>query len=753
MFFAPSISELVMLSCISSRCSRVSNVAPQIRAAIAISTATLVLKVASPAPVWAQIITDNTLSSESSVFTPASITVNNASAGLINGGARRGPNLFHSFSGFNITEGQQVYFENPNEVDRIFSRVTGESRSDILGTLGVLGNADLFFLNPNGIVFGPNAALDVSGSFVASTADSLVFDNFEFSASTPEIPPLLTLNVPVGLQFGAKAQSIINQSQASPNGELNLVTRLPIGLQVQSDRTLGLVGGDIMLEGGNLTAAGGRIELGSLAASSFVSLTTAEDGWRLDYRDAQTFQNIQITPRFVDGSKILSLIDISGVGNGDIRLQGRNVILEDGSQISAINLGPETGGDLVVNASESVELLGNSEFIFNTNLSSASLATGDAGSVTINTGRLLIQDRASIIANSANGVLDGQAFRSSGRSGDITVVASESVALEKGFISASTQQFGDAGDITIRSGQLTLSDESLVLAFTASITGGQPGTVTIETDQLTVESSSEVIVDGVQGPAGNLNVFADIILLDNGALTAVAGAEEGAMIALQDLDLLLLRNGSLISAQALADADGGNVIINAPDGFVVATPDQDNDIIASAFAGQGGDIDITVQDIFGIEEQPALPDNGTNDIDASSEFGLDGDVTIETPDLDLNRAAEELPGRFETPRVSQGCQTSGGSAGRFISSGQGGLTPSPYEPLGGGGVQEDIYPASQTIAQLANEDTAGGAGVVPPDSVPEAITEAQGWMTNPEGEVVLVAEATDIASAGGCGAI
>lgn len=90
---------------------------------------------------------------------------------LIEGGARRDSNLFHSFSEFNINNGQRVFFANPAGVDRILSRVTGNTQSNILGTLGVLGNADLFLLNPNGIVFGPNARLDVWGSFLATTAD------------------------------------------------------------------------------------------------------------------------------------------------------------------------------------------------------------------------------------------------------------------------------------------------------------------------------------------------------------------------------------------------------------------------------------------------------------------------------------------------------------------------------------------------------------------------------------------------------
>jgi filamentous hemagglutinin family protein len=120
----------------------------------------------------------------------------------IDGGAIRGSNLFHSFQEFNIDNGRGAYFSNPENISNILSRVTGNNLSNILGTLGVLGNANLFLINPNGIVFGPNARLDVGGSFFASTADGILFENgVEFAASNPDAPPLLTINIPIGLRL------------------------------------------------------------------------------------------------------------------------------------------------------------------------------------------------------------------------------------------------------------------------------------------------------------------------------------------------------------------------------------------------------------------------------------------------------------------------------------------------------------------------------------------------------------------------
>lgn len=98
-------------------------------------------------PAIAQLIPDRSLGAESSVVAPG--TVNGLPADVIGGGAQRGALLFHSFRDFNIGDGGRVYFGNPTGVENIFTRVTGTMPSNILGTLGVNGGANLFLLNPN----------------------------------------------------------------------------------------------------------------------------------------------------------------------------------------------------------------------------------------------------------------------------------------------------------------------------------------------------------------------------------------------------------------------------------------------------------------------------------------------------------------------------------------------------------------------------------------------------------------------------
>ena len=192
----------------------------------------------------AQIAPDRSLGHESSILSPDVLT----EQGLIDridGGAIRGPNLFHSFSEFNIEKGQRVYFANPTVIETIVSRVTGSNPSNLLGMLGILGDASLFFINPNGIVFGENAVLDINGSLLLSTAERVPFDSgYAFSAVTANAPPVLSTSAPIaGLEswlpqsghiqtttplgspenLTLSAANIDIGSSLSANGEINVV--------------------------------------------------------------------------------------------------------------------------------------------------------------------------------------------------------------------------------------------------------------------------------------------------------------------------------------------------------------------------------------------------------------------------------------------------------------------------------------------------------------------------------------------------
>ena len=214
----------------------------------------------------AEIIPDSSLGNETSIITP-DVVIEDKLADLIEGGAIRDNNLFHSFEKFNVPLGDNIYFASPDGIDNILTRVTGNNISEIFGTLGVNGGANLFLLNPNGISFGRSAALDLNGSFLATTADSYIFqNNFEYSASDLKSPPLLTVNLPVGLQMGNNPKPILNRSRFSQHGDAIA------GLKIPFQKTLSLIGGEVGLEGGHLSTTAGNLEIGAVGEHSTVSL-------------------------------------------------------------------------------------------------------------------------------------------------------------------------------------------------------------------------------------------------------------------------------------------------------------------------------------------------------------------------------------------------------------------------------------------------------------------------------------------------
>lgn len=185
----------------------------------------------------AQITPDTTLPTNSTVV-PGCTTC------VIEGGTIQGGNLFHSFREFSVPTGGQAWFNQAPSIQTILTRVTGNQLSSIDGLLKTNGTASLFFLNPNGIVFGPNAQIQVGGSFFASTASRFQFpDGTEFSATNPQAPPLLTVNLAPGLQPGTSLPeaTIINRGVLTAGQDLTLeATQLDLQGHLQAGRDLRL---------------------------------------------------------------------------------------------------------------------------------------------------------------------------------------------------------------------------------------------------------------------------------------------------------------------------------------------------------------------------------------------------------------------------------------------------------------------------------------------------------------------------------
>ena len=498
------------------------------------------------------IVPDATLGEESS---QVRTNVEGNPVEVIEGGAQRGANLFHSFSEFNVSEGRGAYFDNPTGIENILGRVTGANPSQILGTLGVLGNADLFLINPNGIIFGQNARLDVNGSFLGSSADSLLFPNGEFSARDTQTKPLLTINVPIGLGLGDNPGEIINRSfvQNSTGDDF-------VGLEVPQGENLTLVGGDINFEGGEATASGGRIELGGLGEAGVIALSS--DG-SLSFPEDVARADVTLS-NFAD-------IDVRGTNGGNIIINARNLSLESGLGSSLIRAG--------ISSADST----NSE--------------AQAGNIIIDaTDKITIDD--SIVTNRVEAEAVGNA-------GDV-IIATDSLSLTNGgAVNASTFGQGDAGSVEITASDIvTIDGESSVTSQVASDAKGEGGNIIITTNSLSLTNSGTVNANTFgQGDAGTVDIFAsDTVTIDgeSSVTSQVASDAKGnAGNVTITTGSLSLTNGGLVDASIGGQGNSGSVEITASDTIVIDGEDSNGfpsgigSQVNNEAKGNGGNVTIT----------------------------------------------------------------------------------------------------------------------------------------------------------------
>ncbi|AFY55547.1 filamentous hemagglutinin family N-terminal domain protein [Rivularia sp. PCC 7116] len=541
-----------------------------------IASCTNVFLITKPALAQQSNITpDNTLGAESSRLN-RNVTINGINADRIDGGARRDINLFHSFSEFNINDGQAVYFANPDGVENILTRVTGGNASNILGTLGVDGAANLFLINPNGIVFGENASLDLQGSFVGTTASGLQFgEQGNFSATNPELPGNLTIN-PSALFFNQVQASggIINKSQASaginPNG--NKTT----GLRVPDGKSLLLVGGNINFDGGRLRAYEGNIELASVTSPGSVGLDISGNTFRLNVPEDVERGDISLANE--------SDISVLGAGGGNFTINARNLEISDSIIFAGIAENSDNpnaqAGDVKLDATGSILLKdsavidnsvysqGNAGDIFLQASNSVSLvdsaiandieagAVGNGGNINITAGSLSLTDGSEIQALLRGADVENNLPGGQGNAGNIFLEASNSISLvDRSLIVNNIEAggVGKGGNINIKAASLSVTDGSSIQAILGNadvennLPGGQGnlGNIDINVrDAVTIAGikdgfNSEIfnfVGIGAIGNAGDINI---------------------------NTDSLSLANGSEINAKTSGQGNAGNININA----------------------------------------------------------------------------------------------------------------------------------------------------------------------------------------------
>ena len=622
--------------------------------------------------VKAQAIPDATLPSESSII------ISNPAYGLpgeaVIGGAQRGSNLFHSFESFSVPSGQSVYFLDPESVTRIFARVTGALSSEIRGTLGVLGSSDLFFVNSNGILFGPDAQLQVGGSFIASTADTIQFsDGTEFSSINAQRISPLTSTVPIGLGLQNTAAITVQNTGREVVDNIFLDELSPrTGLAVLPNQTIALISGNINLNGGILRTPGGDVEIGSVQDGT-VSLSTSPDGLSFDYANVVSFGDLNLSQ--------LSFIEINGAPAGRVRFTGRDISLRDGSLVFARNVGEGIPGNIEVNASESFEI-GPSDLSDQLLSGFYSDNFGAVGSdILINAPQVSVLNGGQIFANNYN----------SGSSGDIVVNARDYVQVDGfnasserlvSFITSNGFDRADSGSLTLNAGDIQVLNGAQVGTIAVN---GSPGNVEVSADNILVEGSLPTllkpsilgIATGGTGDSGQFSIETNTLQVLNGgavgtisigagdagntSITAnefieVGGSFPGAInpssidssvtainpitrVFLQvrpSIDLggragsisietpqLVVQDGGAIRVQNDGPGDAGNLNVNA--GRIQIR--SDGQVVATTSGGDGGSINIAADSLL-LADQAAISATAV-------EEGRGGNVTIDSEAIAL----------------------------------------------------------------------------------------------------------------------
>jgi filamentous hemagglutinin family protein len=609
------------------------------------------------APAQAQITPDNTLGVESSQLNQ-NVLINNILGDKIDGGATRGSNLFHSFSQFNINDGQRVYFANPSGVLNILTRVTGGSGSNIFGTLGVDGAANLFLINPNGILFGQNARLDVGGSFVGTTANRIQFGNQGFfSATNPEAPPLLTIN-PSALVF--------NQINPNASIENNSVANLGLdpsntftatGLRVPDGNSLLLVGGDIKMNNGRLYAFGGRVELGGLAAPGTVGLNGSGSNLSLSFPDGVARSDV-------------SLSNLAGVGvaasdGGSIGINARNLELAGGSFLYA-GIGDGLGtvgskaGNIDINAQGAVNLDGS--YILN-NLRPG--ATGHGGNVKIDAGGVSVKNGAQI-----NAVTLGK-----GDAGNVTITSRDAVSFDgaasngnttsAAFSSVEPGAVGNGGTVNIdaRSLSLTNGGQLAVIVREADTSNklaggrGDGGTVNVKVrDAVTISGESangtrsgifSSLGFGAEGRGGDINIIeSGSVSVTNDAqlIASTSGKGDAGSININSRGLVFFDNGINNDTGAFSNVRTGAVGKAGGVNIDAGSVEVKNGAQINAFTrgtGDAGNVTITARDavVFDGVASNGNPSAVLNTVDAGAE-GNGGTVNIDARSLSLTNGGE-----------------------------------------------------------------------------------------------------------------
>jgi filamentous hemagglutinin family protein len=575
-------------------------------------------------------------------------------------GIDKGNNLFHSFSNFSVPTGGSANFDltNTPNITTIFSRVTGGNISNIDGLIQTLNSnnpVSLFLMNPAGIVFGQNASLNIGGSFVGTTANSIKFaDGTEFSAVNPTDKPLLTMSVPIGLQMGNNPTLITVQGTGhalTAGNSLVPITPNPSAseLRVKPGKTLALVGGNLNLTGATLNAPQGRVELGSLSGVGIVSLNPISEGYQLGYESGQSFADINLTQKSL--LTMGALPSLGALNAGSVQLQGKHIQISDGSIIFSENLGNVAGGEIFLQASEGIDISGTTANAqIRSGIRAEGLSNGTGSPIHIITPHLTLSQGAGVNINAFGSAASGDiqidagtvelsgfspinptgvtalttSSRTAKSAGNLSINSNNLIVSAGAAISSVTFAAGSTGKVNIRSKNTTVTGDNPAGLYSniSAITYGTGNvqTLTLGTNQLQLINGGVVSTTSfLIGQAGNVNINATESILIDGYSQANNSSINSAVLFSPPLIQKLFNLPNILSANA------GTVNVTTPN--LMLTNGGTVSVINQG-TGDGGNIKIAANKMFL---------NGQGSIQAQTASGEGGNITSEVRDLVLLR--------------------------------------------------------------------------------------------------------------------
>ena len=573
----------------------------------------------------------------------------------ITGGRQHGPNLFHSFARFSVGTHDTATFTGPAGISNVLSRVTGGQRSAIDGTVrSELPGAHLYLLNPSGVVFGPNARLEVSGAVHVSTADVIRLADGGVFAADPAVPSLLTVAAPVAFGF-------LRETPAAIRIEGSM-------LHVAAGQTLSVVGGDIDIVGNAALTSQGLATLG--APSGTIHLTSVAAPGEVASTPAAPPAALQGDPGRLGAITISNMarLDASGESGGMVAIRGERLLV-DGGQI-VVHTGQASGASPGIDIQVREAALFTNDAVLTTEVrgagnagaiqvtakrvevsqgarlsslarmgTSESPTSGSVGNVTIAAGSVLVtgtvSDRASLIESRTQGETSGDA-------GQVTITA-DTLTVERGAeVRSGTRSAGSAGTVAIQVNQLTLRDGGRIEANVSSGAsgGGSPGSITVRaTDHVTIDGANNTATglvsqtnvgsrsagtvnvqtgrleitgggqistnaarssdrDGPPGNAGTVQIMAhEVILAGPGSrLTSTTPGRGNAGQVDLEVGRLTITDGAQIDTGTAPGSRGraGTITIRATDAVTLASTDVAEARLVSRAAGSGNGGQITI---------------------------------------------------------------------------------------------------------------------------------------------------------------